>query len=48
MKLKISRIADIMNLQSSTLSSYKQRIKKNYFNIEEKKPLEDFLLKYIL
>lgn len=48
MKLKTARLADTMDLQSSTLSSYKQRIKKSYFDTEEKKPLEEFLLRYIV
>lgn len=48
MNVKTARIADIMNLQSDTLSSYKQKIKKDCFGITEKKTLESFLLKYIV
>ena len=48
MGVKTERIATILDLQSSTVSSHKQIIKKRYFAAERKAPLEDFLLKYVV
>lgn len=48
MGVKAERIATILDLQSSTVSSHKQIIKKRYFAAERKAPLEDFLLKYVV
>lgn len=48
MNLKPARIAAILNLQSDTLSSYKQKIKKERFSTTEKKTLEHFLLEYVI
>lgn len=48
MNLKTARIADLLNLQSDTLSSYKQKIKKDRFCTTKKKALDYFLLKYVL
>lgn len=47
MNLKTARIAAVLNLQSDTLSSYKQKIKKDRFGTTEKKTLEYFLLQYV-
>lgn len=48
MDIKTERIATILGLQPSTVSSHKQAIKKRYFATERKAPLEDFLLKYVV
>lgn len=48
MDIKTERIATILGLQPSTVSSHKQAIKKRYFATERKAPLEEFLLKYVI
>lgn len=48
MDIKTERIATILGLQPSTVSSHKQAIKKRYFATERKAPLEEFLLKYVV
>ena len=48
MGVKTERIATILDLQSSTVSSHKQTIKNRYFAADRKAPLEEFLLKYVI
>ena len=48
MGIKTERIATILGLQPSTVSSHKQAIKKRYFAADRKAPLEEFLLKYVI
>lgn len=48
MGVKTEQIANLLGFQASTISTYKQKIKKQYFITESKAPLEEYLMKYII
>lgn len=47
MGVKTEQIANVMGLQTSTVSTYKQTIKKRFFSSEQKAQLEEYLLKIL-
>lgn len=48
MGMKTKQIGDLLGFEATTISTYKQKIKKQFFKAEAKCTLEEYLLKYII
>lgn len=48
MGVKTKQIGDLLGFETTTVSTYKQKIKKQFFKAEAKCTLEEYLLKYII